>query len=136
LDLKQVFTSDADDTDDNNWQQVFDWTVEKSATGTANKLIFMRQFSTSTIVKLVYTGYHAKLQAATDKLDDSFHVNRVIYNAAVGCLLWYKAKVGDSDMSVNDLLNYYQPMASQMNTDFMQRLPKRSVKTIHPVFNR
>jgi len=136
LELKQVWIQNNDDANDNDWQQLFDWTVEKSATGTANKLIFGRQFDTSDAVKLVYTTYHAKLQAATDKLDDSIHIDKIVYNAVVGCLLWRKAKVGESDTTVDSLLNYYQALAGQKNQEFAMSLPKKSAKTIHPVFTR
>lgn len=136
IEMKEVWISSNDDTDDNRWEQVFDWTVQKSATGTANKIIFGHQYSTSAVVKLIYLAYHATLRAATDKLDDTIHINRVIYTAAVGCLLWRKAKVGESDPSLNELLNYYQNLANQMNAEHAVELPKKSAKTIHPIFNR
>jgi len=136
LELKQVFIGTNDDSNDNEWRKIYDWTVQKSATGTANVLVFDTQHDADLAVKLVYLGYHQTLRVATDKLDDTIHINKVLYNAAVGCLLWYKAKVGDSDMSVNDLLNYYQPLADQMNREFAMQLPPRSAKTIHPVFGR
>jgi len=128
-DLKQVWIGDGADA--NNWQLLDDWRVQKSATGTANVLIFGRQFATSTDVKLVYLTYHQTLRVATDKLDDSIHADRVIYNAAVGCLLWRKAKVGESDSSLNELLNYFQNLAAQMNSQFAVNYPRRAAKTIH-----
>lgn len=135
LELKQVWiSSGADDTNANNWQQLYDWYVQKSATGSANKLVFSRQFNADDLIKLVYTGYHARLQVATDKLDDSINADKILKEAAIGCLLWYKAKVGDSDMSVNDLLNYFQPLAAQAAQEFPQKLPKKSARTIHPTF--
>ena len=137
LELKQVYIQTVtDDTDDNRWEKIYDWDVQKSATGTANKIIFHRQFDSSVVAKLVYLTYHAKLQIATDKLDDSIHINKVVYNAAVGCLLWRKAKVGESDLTVNDLLNYYQNLANQTNAEHAMTLPQRSAKTIHPIFHR
>ena len=137
LELKEVWIqTNTDDSDDNRWEKLYDWTVEKSATGTANKLILSRQFTAGDDVKLHYLTYHAKLQVATDKLDDSIHIDKVVYNAAVGCLLWRKAKVGESDTSVNDLLNYYQNLASQKNQEFAMSLPSKSAKTIHPVVTR
>lgn len=132
LDLKQVWIQS--DTVVNDWQIITDFSVQKSATGSANKLIFKRQFTAGLAVKLVYVGYHQTLRIATDKLDDSYHIDRIIYNAAVGCLLWRKARVGDSDLSVNDLLNYYQNLASQKNEEFKQVLPRKTAKTIHPIF--
>lgn len=134
LELKEVWIQA--DADVNNWQRVYDWYVHKSDTGTADKLILARQHSAGYLVKLVYTTYHQVLRVATDKLDDSIHEKKIVYSAAVGCLLWRKAKVGDSDSSVNDLLNYYQAKAEQINQEFRQVLPKKSARTIHPVFNR
>jgi len=134
LDLKEVYVQANDETDNNDWQRVYDWDVQKSATGTADKLILMRQFTAGYAIKLVYLAYHSDLFAAGDKLDDSYHKKKIIANAAVACLLWRKAKVGDSDMTVNELLNYYQAMAAQMNQEFAQNLPRKAAKTIHPVF--
>jgi hypothetical protein len=137
LELKEVWLgANGDDSDDNRWYQVYDWEVQKSDTGTADKLVFMRQHATDTAVKLVYLMDHAALRVATDKLDQSINIKKVIYNAAVGCLLWRKAKVGDSDLSVNDLLNIYQPMAERANTEHPIDLPRKQAKTIHPIFNR
>lgn len=136
LELKEVWISSNDDTDDNRWERIYDFHVLKSATGTANKVAFGRQFSTDTVVRLVYTAYHATLVTAANKLDDSIHINRVVYNAAVGCLLWRKAKVGESDSTVNELLNYFQNLAAQMNAEHEVAVPKKSAKTIHLIMDR
>jgi|SRR5688572_16668772 len=134
LELKEVYIGATDDTDDNRWEKIYDWYTQKSATGTANKIVFMRQHATDSAVKLVSLAYHSTLRASSDKLDDTIHWKKIVYNAAVACLLWRKAKVGDSDLSVNDLLNIYQPMAAAMNSEFAQQLPRRSAKTIHLTF--
>lgn len=137
LDLKRVYVqANLDDSDDNLWEPIYDWETQKSATGTANKLVFKRQPASGYSVKLVYTTYHQVLRVAADKLDDSIHINKVVWNAAVGCLLWRKAKVGESDTSVNELLNYYQNLAAQANAEFAMRLPRRHAKTIHLNFGR
>lgn len=136
-DLKEVWLqTNVDDSDDTRPSRLYDWHVQKSATGTANKLILDRQFTSGDILKLVYLANHQTLRVATDKLDDTIHVNRVLYDAAVRCLLWYKSKVGDSDTSVNDLLNLYQGMAAEMNNRFNMSYPNRSARTIHPVLDR
>src|SRR5688572_3338614 len=71
LEMKEVWIQTVvDDSDDNRWKKIYDWEIQKSATGTANKIIFHRQFDSTAVAKLVYLTYHAKLQAATDKLDD------------------------------------------------------------------
>ncbi len=136
-DLKQVWIqTNVDDTNDTQPTLLYDYHIQKSATGTANKLVLNRQLSDGDILKVVYLADHQTLRAATDKLDDSIHINRVLYDAAVRCLLWYKSKVGDSDTSVNDLLNLYQGMAAEMNNRFAVSYPKKSAKTIHPLFSR
>lgn len=132
MNLKQVWMqTDSDDSDANGWELVHDWYKQKSATGTADKLVFMRQPATGYAVKLVYEPYHAVLRAATDKLDDGINSMVVVHDAAVRCMLWRKAKVGDSDLSVNDLLNFYQNLAEQVRQEFPRTRPKRKAKTIH-----
>src|SRR5574341_992969 len=129
--LKQVWLQT--DADVNDWQQVHDWYKQKSATGSADKLVFRRQHVAGYAVKLVYEPYHAYLRIATDKLDDGISSRQVIHDAAVRCVLWRKAKVGNSDLSVNDLLNFYQNLASQVRQEAPATRPKRKAKTIHPV---
>lgn len=135
-DLKQVWIQTNDDTNDNEWEKLYDWRIKKSTTGTANVLELGRQYSADYELKLVYLANHQTLRAASDELDDSIHPGLVLYNAAVRCLLWYKSKVGDSDTSVNDLLNIYQPMAADMNARFAMHYPKKSAKTFHFTFDR
>jgi hypothetical protein len=134
LELRQVYIARDTNTVDHRWERIYDWDVEKTAVSTADKLILMREFTAGYLIKLVYTTYQATLRFATDVLDEWIHEDYVLYNAAVGCLLWRKAKVGDSDLSVNDLLNYYQALASQKNLENQRRLPSKTAKTIHPVF--
>jgi hypothetical protein len=136
-DLKEVWIqTNVDDTNDTQPTKLYDYGVQKSATGTANKLILGRQFAVGDILKVVYLADHQTLRIATDKLDDTINSNLVVYNAAVRCLLWYKSKVGDSDTSVNDLLNIYQPMAQDMNSRFAMNYPNKSAKTLHFNFDK
>jgi hypothetical protein len=128
--------TNVDDTNDTQPVKLYDWEFQKSATGTANKILLKRQFTADDIVNVVYLTYHQTLRIATDKLDDTIHINRVLYDAAVRCLLWYKSKVGDSDTSVNDLLNLYQGMAQEMNNRFGVTYPKKSAKIPKLIFNR
>jgi hypothetical protein len=134
--LKQVAAQANSTANDTQPEKLYDWHVQKSATGTANVLVLGRQFDVDTILRLSYLTDHQTLRVNSDKLDDSIHINRVLYDAAVRCLLWYKSKVGDSDTSVNDLLNLYQGMAQEMNNRFAVSYPKKSARTIHPLFGR
>jgi hypothetical protein len=135
-DLKEVWVQSSDDTNDTQPERIYDWTVKKSATGTANVLMLRRQFDTDTLLHLKYLTDHQVLRASTDKLDTTIHVNRVVYNAVVGCLLWRKAKIGQLDENENQLLNYFQSLATEMNNRFAVSYPKKSAKTIHLTFDR
>jgi hypothetical protein len=135
-DLKEVWVQSNDDTNDNRWEKLYDWRVKKSATGTANILELGRQWDTDYELKLAYLTDHQVLRASTDKLDTTIHVNRVVYNAVVGCLLWRKAKIGQLDENENQLLNYFQSLATEMNNRFAVSYPKKSAKTIHLTFDR
>jgi hypothetical protein len=135
-DLKEVWVQSSDDTNDTQPERIYDWTVKKSATGTANVLMLGRQFDTDTLLHLKYLTDHQVLRASTDKLDTTIHVNRVVYNAVVGCLLWRKAKIGQLDENENQLLNYFQSLATEMNNRFAVSYPKKSAKTIHLTFDR
>jgi hypothetical protein len=135
-DLKEVWVQSSDDTNDTQPERIYDWTVKKSATGTANVLMLGRQFTADTLLHLKYLTDHQVLRASTDKLDTTIHVNRVVYNAVVGCLLWRKAKIGQLDENENQLLNYFQSLATEMNNRFAVSYPKKSAKTIHLTFDR
>lgn len=128
--LHQVWIATNLDANANYWQRSYDWDLQKTAGGTADKLIFSKQEPEGYPVKLVYLGYHPRFRVSTDQLDESYHENAVIYDAAVACLLWRKAKVGDSDTSVNELLNYYQNLAAKENQEVETVFPKKSSKTI------
>ncbi len=136
LELKQVFiAANTSDSDDNRWEPIFDWSIQKSTTGTANKIVFTHQYAADTDVKLVYTTYHQVLRVATDKLDDTIHEKRILYNAALACVIWRQMKVGQSE-DLSKELNLFQGMAQAMNNEHAQRLPRRGAKTISPIFSR
>lgn len=130
LELREVYIqTKLNDTNDYEWNKIDGWQIQKAATGSAN-LLLLPQFAAGYLIKLVYVGYHATLVSATDKLDDSIHIDRVIYNAAAGCLFWRKLKVGESDPSINDSLNYMQSIAREMDALHPIRQTPRRAKTI------
>jgi hypothetical protein len=135
LDLREVWIqTNLDDTNDYRWRKLSDWRVEKETTGSANTLI-IPQFEAGYLLKLVYYGYHAALVSATSKLDDSIHMDRVVSHAVVGLLLWRKAKIGEGDSTVNEMLNYFQNEASQMDAMHPVRKPPKH-KTVDLTFDR
>ena len=85
LDLREVWieTSTAN-SDDNRWGEIRNWIIQKTITSTADELILPFQPIISRDIKLVYMAPHGKLHLDSDELDDSVHMERVIFRAA-----WY-----------------------------------------------
>jgi hypothetical protein len=99
LDLREVWLQTNQDSDDNRWARVYDWKIQHSDIGSANKLILP-----STIpgydVKVVYMSTHPTLRVAADKISENVHPDRVIYAAASKALIWYRNKTRSSERSL------------------------------------
>jgi hypothetical protein len=126
--MLEVWIQGQNDSNDNQWMPVTNYVIEKEATGSGKTLI-LPQYTTGLLVKLVYLGYHSNLRISTDKLDESIHINRVLHNAAVGCLLWRLAKVGNADDTIKDLLNFHQGLAQRADEMFPIVRTRRKAKT-------
>lgn len=93
VDLRLVLIQgDTGDSDDNRWSEIKGWRVEVTATGTGDKLILPRQYTSGKAIQLVYAGYHPELKVYSDKLCEGVHKNRVVYQAAAYCMEWWMNK--------------------------------------------
>jgi hypothetical protein len=86
-----------DDTDDNRWIEYYDWYIQDTATGTAQKIVFRTQPPYAYDIKVVYWIPHPPLYARADKLRESVDVNRIVHMAVYEALLWKRAQSGTSD---------------------------------------
>lgn len=108
MDLREVWLQTiTGDANDNRWQPIHNWTIQKSATGTADLLMLPMQYPTTRDVKLVYMDTHPALDDHGDKISEHVHLSRVVMEATVLCLLWRKQKVGAGDPTLNEQLNFY-----------------------------
>lgn len=95
LDLREVYIQgDDDDANDNRWLKVYNWSVQVTATGTADLLILPYQYASGYDLKLVYVGPHAELAIYTDKLAESIPLELVVCLAAKLCLEWWRSEHG------------------------------------------
>ena len=106
----QTYTSD---TDDNRYHQISGWRVEETALGTAKTLVLDHQYQTGSILKLVYYLPHPVLYVVGDKLHEFIEPKRVVLEAAYRLLLARKAKFGDSDPDINQLVQELQGRAER-----------------------
>jgi hypothetical protein len=92
-DLRQVWIQNVtSDANDNRWQELNNWYIQRTATGTADLLVFPYQLPEDYYCKLVYLDQHPELRISTDKLSETVHPERVIYHAATGVMKWFRDK--------------------------------------------
>jgi len=105
MDLRRVFYALRSNAADHDYQEVFDWDVQESPTGTADKLILPGPYySTGNPVKLEYMDIHPSLNLVTDQLNDGVHPDRVVLEAVKECLHWRRTKVGGGDPTLDSLM--------------------------------
>ena len=80
------------DANDNRWQRVYNWYIQRSDTGTADLLIMPYQYATDYYCKLVYMAPHADLRVYTDKLDEDIPLSRIVYPSALSLAWWAKER--------------------------------------------
>jgi len=70
------------DTDANEWEQVYDWYIEETGTGTQKRLVFIGQPAYTNAIRLHYFTPHPPLYLYSSKLRENVDVNKVVLNAA------------------------------------------------------
>ena len=102
------------DTDANEWQQVYDWYVEQAVAGTGKKLIFNNQPDYISVLRIHYFLPHAPLYTSTDKLHESVDINRVVLDAALGLLKIREQDTGHADPETKTLIARMEQRKSRM----------------------
>lgn len=129
LDLREVWIeTNIDDTNDYRWSKLNDWYIQRTSTGTADLLVFPQQPRTLRDLKLNYMGMHPELVAYTDKLSETVHPYRVVYEAAARCLLWRKQKVGMAEPTLDAQIAEFKNLAAGIEYDHPIRGPKARKK--------
>lgn len=117
------------DTNDYQWVPISsgEWTVERTAIGTADLLIIPKQLPTGRLLKLEYGDVHAQLRASTDNLSETIHHQRVVTLATIKCLLHRKQKGGGrSQRALNEQLNTFLNELQMWETEEPIRKPQKS----------
>ena len=130
-DLREVWLEmNIADADDNQWYKVRNWYVQRTATGTADLLVFGEQPPYPRDVKLVYMLPHKKLVLNTDNLNESVHYERVVYKAAVNAMKHYQMKTHEESGWFEKALTDAQSRSAQADLMYPIRSPKRLGKML------
>ena len=91
-DLRQVWLQgDDDDSDDNRWTRIYNYEIQKSATGTADEIIFQYQYASGYAIKLVYIAPHPEMYLITSELSEMVPLPNILYNSVLNILRYKKA---------------------------------------------
>jgi hypothetical protein len=130
-DLLEVYIqSKLSDADDNKWIKSYNWDVQRTATGTADTLVFDQQPLYTYDVKLVYLAPHAKLVASTSKLSETIRQERVIYKAAYHALNHYRMKTRSTDPWLMDSIDSYERRAAEADLKYPLKIPQKLGKIL------
>ena len=116
MDLRKVyFQGRTNDSNDNRWEKLEGWDIQRTATGTADLLILPFQYVTGRLLKLVYMQEHPELDDASDKISESVHLNRLITEAAFKMLEWMDNKPGNDPSTEKQMARFLRPGADGLN---------------------
>ena len=130
MNLKQVwFQGKTGDANDNRWVELHDWRQQKTATGTADLLVFPYQLSTGRSLMLVYNAPHPQMFDYGDKLDERIHPDLVVYEAAAKCVFWRMQKEGFGDET---LRAQYQQLQNDAQMARLNHPVSRAMGVVKP----
>lgn len=130
LDLREVWLEmNVDDDDDYRWRKQYNWYVQRTAIGTADKLVLPYQWPSDREVKLVYVAPHDEMNLYSDKLSESIPPERIVYRAAYHALRWYW-KRNPRETAAEDDMNRYENIAIKYEIDSPIKIPQRTGKIV------
>ena len=128
-DLREVWIeTNTSDSDDNKWAKSTNWSVDRTAVGTADTLIFGYQPAYPRDVKLVYMSPHVRLVADSDELSESVPYERVVYRATVHAMTHYGMKVHEDGDWFMSALSKYEGRADEADRKYPIKSPKKRPK--------
>lgn len=81
--LRQVWVQTNDDSADNQWFKLRNWSVQVATTGSAHKLIILSAVDDGYTIKLVYVKYHDALIDPTDEINDLIPLELLLPGACI-----------------------------------------------------
>jgi hypothetical protein len=114
---------DKTDADDNMWNEIFNWEVEKADPGNADTLILPQQYDSGYALKLVYLRIHPELYTSTSVLSEHVPIEVVVYPAILDCFKWRKRRTRSARF--DDDIERYESMVAQVQASYPVMAPSR-----------
>jgi len=121
----QLLTSD---TNDNQWQELRDWSVIQHASGTQDVLV-LPQLSSGYDIRLDYVTNHTPIYSSTSSVHEYIHLDRVKYRAAE---FLYADELGwdDNYKNAGNMANFYASKAQDAEVMHPIRLPELNGRVV------
>ena len=131
----EIWINTNDTTNDNYWIKMHDWYVEEEATGTAKKLIFRTQPPEPYHIRIRYWRPHVALNTVNAYMRESVDVNRVVYGAALRCLLWKKAQKSQVDPMLDVRIQEMMGRVEALKARYPNKQPSVKLATLGIIDN-
>jgi hypothetical protein len=133
IDLRQVFMQNRlNDANDNQWSELLNWTVQRSAAGTADTLVFPYQLASGYDIKIVYAAAPSAMYTYTDKLIDLVDWRVVVYRAAFYLLLDNQMRTGKEDIITRSNIERMDRRAAEAAATYPISIPRRPSQVMIP----
>jgi len=129
LDLRRVWQQgNLDDANDNRWTLLYNWELQRTATGSKDLLVFPYQLPSGYDIKLEYGAPHPELHVYSDNLNEGVPITMVVYSAVARCLNWFRQKHNTNSRRLLDDIERYEERAEMQRQKWTRRLPPRTGK--------
>ncbi len=127
--LKVKIEGNTTDSNDSRYSEISNalWDVERTVTGTIDKLVFHNQPNTARQIMLVYKAPHPRIYTSTTQINELVNPDYVVIHTVIDMLNWRYSTVGDGDETLinrrNDFLD-----TSRTVPMYLGSIAKRKVK--------
>lgn len=119
IDVKRVYVQGTTtDSNDNRWKEVNGWSIQKTASGSADTLIMPYNPPSGYAIGIEYVGVHPQVYASTSTIDERVHIPQLVKRAAMLCIE-RKMFDGSSDPNIENQLELLRRGYEEMRAETM-----------------
>ena len=123
-DLRQVYYEVEEDSNKHLWTRLPNWDVQKTATGSADKLVInWHGIASGYDLKLVYVTYHSAVYNDDDNIDESIPLARIVPAAVRNLMLRNLQDMNTADEAYGNFINMWEQRAERAKLRHPIRLP-------------
>ena len=114
------------DANRNEWRSLGSWTIEKTAGGSADTLIFPYVLSSGRTLRLTYTQFPVRLSVYGDKLDEGYPFEIIVARAALFLMRAVFMELQNTDPNMKNKIALLQDDLDRLEEMSPHRTPTRT----------